>query len=197
MASQLIMIRIVDSQRKKLRDLEVSATVAVGKMLPVILRKLHVEDRADWELWLDRTRIDPGQSLLAAGVRDGCEVVLRRPVDNWRDGRVDLGHNRPALVCPDGLVVTLKDSALLIGRSAPDARPDIDMAPFDSGRLVSRRHAQIEWRGGQCLLTPNKTRNGTYVNGRLTEPGIPQALRSGDVIRFGMNGPELVLRLPA
>ncbi|HEX2910325.1 MAG TPA: FHA domain-containing protein [Chloroflexia bacterium] len=48
---------------------------------------------------------------------------------------------------------------------------------------VSRKHAEIEERGGTFYLTDLNSSNGTFVNG--TRISSPQALRTGDTIQFG------------
>lgn len=57
---------------------------------------------------------------------------------------------------------------------------------------VSRRHARIERRGDDFVLSDLGSTNGTFVAGKRVEE---QILRPGDTIRIG--GAQLVLKLPA
>jgi hypothetical protein len=52
----------------------------------------------------------------------------------------------------------------------------------DDDDTVSRRHAEIAVRGGQCLVRDLGSCNGTLVNGR---PVRRARLRRGDVLRLG------------
>jgi len=51
-------------------------------------------------------------------------------------------------------------------------------------RLVSRHHARIYRRGGQCVLEDCKSKNGTFVNGRPVR-GMHR-LQDGDEIQIAM-----------
>lgn len=62
-----------------------------------------------------------------------------------------------------------------IGRS-----PDCSIVISDE--RVSRYHAYIWNAGGQCRLTDEKSRNGTYVNGLLTRHAV---LLPGDLVSIG------------
>ncbi len=48
---------------------------------------------------------------------------------------------------------------------------------------VSRKHAEIEERGGNLIVTDLNSSNGTFVNG--TRISSPQTLRSGDTVQIG------------
>lgn len=67
---------------------------------------------------------------------------------------------------------------------------------FDPQRdeLVSRHHAGIEWDHSiprMYVLTDLLSSNGTYLNGqRVVEP---TAIKDGDVIEFGRNGPSICI----
>jgi pSer/pThr/pTyr-binding forkhead associated (FHA) protein len=76
---------------------------------------------------------------------------------------------------------------LILGRSSAAA------VHFDreDGR-VGRRHARISWKGEESTeleLEDLKSRNGTYVNGRLIT--TPVRLSPGDIIQLGAQGPEV------
>lgn len=50
-------------------------------------------------------------------------------------------------------------------------------------RGVSRRHAELRWRGGHLVLRDLESTNGTYLNGRPVTEEV--TVRGGDVIQFG------------
>jgi pSer/pThr/pTyr-binding forkhead associated (FHA) protein len=70
---------------------------------------------------------------------------------------------------------TLKPSQISIGRK------DTNTIVIQE-QTISSNHAQINFEGGQYVLTDLNSTNGTFVNGkRITK----QALRNGDLVRMG------------
>ena len=87
-----------------------------------------------------------------------------------------------------------RGSETTIGRKDPvtGIYPDVDLAPLDAQRSISRRHARIERRAGKLFLTEEiGTMNGTFVNGERLETGVPTEVRAGDRLRFGVVDLEL------
>ncbi len=98
-------------------------------------------------------------------------------------------HTAPVPVVPPGprarLVVTagpqegkvfpLQTTTMVIGR-----RDTCDVVLSDSS--VSRRHAQLEYRGGEYVLTDLGSTNGVYVNGVRVHAKV---LAPGDTIKMG------------
>lgn len=84
--------------------------------------------------------------------------------------------------------IPLDKDVALVGRASvsDNVNPDIDLAPFDLGNYVSRRHAFIVRRHGSFLIEDLDSANGTALNGaqRLV-PHTPTALKNGDKITFG------------
>ena len=77
-----------------------------------------------------------------------------------------------------GGLFPLTDTArCLIGRS-PACDIVIDIT------LVSRRHAQIVYHDEAFFATDLGSRNGTFVNGDLLQPGEERSLSHGDVLSF-------------
>ena len=65
--------------------------------------------------------------------------------------------------------------------------PDIDFTSLDNDRTLSRRHAKIsETDNGFYLREEIGTNNGTYVNGKKINKGVPVKLKDGDELRFGL-----------
>lgn len=73
-----------------------------------------------------------------------------------------------------------------IGRRDPSQNhyPELDLADYDRGH-ASRRHAVVERRGDQYVLTDVGSVNGTILNGVTLPAHRPQALREDDRIKIG------------
>jgi serine/threonine protein kinase len=73
-----------------------------------------------------------------------------------------------------------------IGRRDPSQAhfPELDLADDDRGH-ASRRHAVIERRGTQYVLTDVGSVNGTLLNGMKVPAHRPQTLQPGDRVRIG------------
>ncbi len=73
-----------------------------------------------------------------------------------------------------------------IGRRDPSQShfPELDLADYDRGH-ASRRHAVIERRGTQYVLTDVGSVNGTLLNGTKVQSHRPQTLQPGDQVRIG------------
>ncbi len=73
-----------------------------------------------------------------------------------------------------------------IGRRDPSQNhyPELDLADYDRGH-ASRRHAVIERRGDQYVVTDVGSVNGTVLNGVTLPAHRPQPLRASDRIRIG------------
>lgn len=73
-----------------------------------------------------------------------------------------------------------------IGRRDPSQNhyPELDLADYDRGH-ASRRHAVIERRGDQYVLTDVGSVNGTILNGVTLPAHRPQPLREDDRIKIG------------
>jgi hypothetical protein len=97
---------------------------------------------------------------------------------------------------PSGTEIELPAKAeITLGRfdSVTATSPDVDLAPFDTQRLTSRRHAKIlREEGGLFLFEEMGTANGTFVNGRRIATGVRTRIRDGDELRFG--GVTLLLK---
>jgi len=82
----------------------------------------------------------------------------------------------PQLIAQDGTQYPITGSVTTIGRENCDI-----ILPQDS--LISRRHAKIERRGGNLVISDMDSSNGTFVNGSRLQ--APHTLQTGDTIRVG------------
>lgn len=82
---------------------------------------------------------------------------------------------------------TIRDPS---GRLLPlAARTDVGRSANRYLRLdsqhASQRHAEVRHAGGRWVVIDTQSRNGTRVNGRRIEAGVPWALREDDRLTFG------------
>ncbi len=86
---------------------------------------------------------------------------------------------------PPTLLYVQKERAQL-GRTDPDTGifPDIDLSRFDTGRYVSRKHAEIKRDGTKFYLTANQTLNPTRVDGFVVAPGATVPLQNDARLEF-------------
>ena len=74
---------------------------------------------------------------------------------------------------------------LLVGRSA-----DSPLASHVAANLsISRSHARFDFNGRSVHLTDLGSVNGTFLNGKQVEPGVPIEVQASDVIRLGRDSP--------
>ncbi|MEM7052114.1 MAG: cyclic nucleotide-binding domain-containing protein [Acidobacteriota bacterium] len=77
----------------------------------------------------------------------------------------------------------------MIGRKDPVTGifPDVDLAPIDTQRSISRRHAKIYRRNDKLYLSEEiGTMNGTFVNQTRLVKGVPAEIKAGDEVRCGV-----------
>lgn len=84
----------------------------------------------------------------------------------------------------DALVISPKaddpTATLTVGRSN-----QCDVVLEDPEGVLSRRHAEIFFRGGAWLVTDLTSKHGTWINGNRLAPGTPAAVSPGDRLRIG------------
>ncbi len=73
-----------------------------------------------------------------------------------------------------------------IGRDPNDCQIVFDNTQFP---MVSRRHAELQWRGGQWFLHDLNSTFGTFINGQKIT--APQPFGVGSGLQFGKDGPVL------
>ena len=136
-------------------------------------------------------RLSGDVTLGDAGVLDGFILQLQQR-EVKTSGRGDV-ETRTFLQSESGEIFHLNTSKVVIGRK--DVKRgllvDLDLAPYDTGRVVSRRHAWIEKRGNGFFIIDLASTNGTKVNGKRLASREAHHLEDGDVIEFGRNGVKL------
>lgn len=130
----------------------------------------------------------PAQSTLGdASVLDGFRLQLVHEKDAPPSRKVS---TRPHLETETGQIFSLDSDTALLGRK--DVKRgvivDIDLAPIDSNKIISRKHALLENKKGDWVLTDQGSANGTWLNGHQLAARQPYPLQSGDEIMFGRNG---------
>lgn len=85
------------------------------------------------------------------------------------------------------LVFPLARLRTTLGRvdQATGMHPDIDLAPLGLGMSASRRHAEVEYVGGDFVVRDLGSRLGTCVNGEPLDAGVGHGLADGDTLTIG------------
>ena len=77
-----------------------------------------------------------------------------------------------------------------VGRRDPvtGIQPDVDLSPVDAQRTTSRRHAKVQRMegGAYSVVEEIGTMNGTFVDGVRVETGVPEPVKSGYEVQFGL-----------
>jgi CRP-like cAMP-binding protein len=90
---------------------------------------------------------------------------------------------------PSGVRFAVAQDEMTVGRPDPvtGISPDLDLSPHDTERSLSRRHAKIARNGaGVSVREEIGTANGTFVNGKRLQTGVPVQLADGDEVSFGL-----------
>ncbi len=81
-----------------------------------------------------------------------------------------------------------EQTVIVMGRSdaLSGVTPDLDLEPY-VGELagLSRRHARLTLRDGQCWIEDLNSVNWTYLNNQRLSPEQPTPLKNGDLLRLG------------
>jgi hypothetical protein len=144
------------------------------------------------ERLVDELGMEPGpelQALLVHVLQHDPDLNLAPSPD--RGERPPTDPSRGTVVAPLLRVAecdyALTQPEVLIGRRPADGSvsPDIDLAPVDRMRRVSRRHALILNKEGGRFIRDLGSLNGTSCNGVALTPYIDQPLQSGDRLSIG------------
>jgi hypothetical protein len=97
----------------------------------------------------------------------------------WRMVWISADANHP----PMALEVV---DEIVIGRSAEDSQPDLDLSVYNALELgVSRRHALLRPATDVLLVYDLDSANGTYRNGERVAQNVPQVIGHEDILSFG------------
>ncbi len=121
---------------------------------------------------------------LALALRQSLEGVTTEPQnDEVPTARVIVPQTTFAkLIHKDGTRIDIQTAEFSIGRKSEE---DLDLAPWDVGKFVSRRHAQILFRDNTWFIrSAEGARNPTRVNGIVVEAGTEVQLQEGDDVQF-------------
>ena len=136
-------------------------------------------------------RLSPDVTLREAGVLDGFILQLQqREVRNLPRSDAEA---RVFLQADSGEIFRLNTVPAVIGRKdvKRGVLVDIDLAPHDTRKLISRRHASIEKKGDRFVVIDLGSTNGTMVNGKKFISRGEHPLENGDVLEFGRDGVRL------
>ncbi len=157
-------------------------------------------------------RLSETQTLIAASVENSDHLWLAvgdqiarepngesseapAPQRAFESAEREIAVDAPSLVSPNGFIFVLGEPPISIGRASRDHKPAIDLSELDPGLAAARRHATIEIEGKTFILTPEATKNGTFLNNHEAPAGARVALVEGDEIQFGFKGPKLIFRV--
>ena len=79
------------------------------------------------------------------------------------------------------------ERAIHLGRIDPtaDIFPEIDLSKHNPTKQISRRHARILKQNEAIFVEDLGSINGTYINGQILTPYLPQPLNNGDILQLG------------
>ncbi|HET6847100.1 MAG TPA: FHA domain-containing protein [Anaerolineales bacterium] len=129
--------------------------------------------------------IPPDATLGELGIRDGQHLRLTRQGPGMR-AQVSRAH--AYLRTQSGEMLPLESNSVILGRKdlKQEGPLDIDLASYDPGWVISRRHASIGRDGANYYLLDLESTNGTKVNGEVCVPGRKMPLKNGDQIVCGL-----------
>jgi hypothetical protein len=97
----------------------------------------------------------------------------------------------PGLLFPWGYLPVRPGQPLQIGRGRDNPVP-----AFEAHGNLSRLHARIECTPEGLSVTDLRSTNGTFLNGRRLDPGVPTPAQPGDLIRFAATLEAIVDEAP-
>ena len=144
------------------------------------LARLHPEVALHMMRRLSRRLSESYETLQAIDAGDDTSPPVEAPA----------AHGKPRIVLDSGAAEfpLWTGPEAMVGRPDPPSGfiPEINLAPHDSHRSLSRRHALIFRKGDDFFVREEAgVRNGTTVNGQKLETGVPAKIKNGDEICFG------------
>ena len=139
----------------------------------------------------------PQTAQLSADLSSGT-LTLEDVYSRMKDGKGIRGTAQPAapggtlrLVAVNGpsrleLPVTKDD--FVIGKKA-----ELCDGVVSFNKMISRTHCKICRRNGQYTITDLQSANGTYVNRVRLQPGRPQPVKNGDMVRLANSDFQILI----
>jgi eukaryotic-like serine/threonine-protein kinase len=114
----------------------------------------------------------PGVHKVSVGTPAGTEKWSARPAIAY----IDVEHSGKRI---DRFPMT--SESILVGRL-----PICDLHLETGDKLISKRHCEIRWQGGEMLVRDLHSTNKTYMNDVALDPDIPFSWPSGVPVRLGV-----------
>lgn len=131
----------------------------------------------------DKRVVLPGETLGEARIANGDFLEIIQSADA---GSLEVSSG--ALIrFSNGQTVPLIAQKNLIGRKSPVYKVDVDLTDVDDARVVSKKHATIEFSDGKFFITDHGSTNGTRVNGQPLRREEPHELLDQDLLELGGN----------
>lgn len=215
--SQRLFVTIASRESKERVLLELPADQPLQAMQSDLVqvlgwKELSAHSAGDFRLETEDGQAMPmNQSLLEAGVSSSdllYLVAVPKEADGGKSAAKAGGSSdapesltakllsQPHFEGPSGFILLLGEPPILIGRGGKGIKPDINLSEWDPKVLASRRHAVLQKSKNDYLLLPEKTTNGTFLNGVEMPASQAAVLHDGDRIQFGFQGLELIFRAP-
>jgi hypothetical protein len=196
MSYAVVTLEIPPKQRV---DLALPLNVPNHVLAPAIAKALELPDTGEGVYLLSVktengiVRLSSETNLAEAGILDGAILQIQRRAGTPGALNAPESTAQAYLQAESGESFPLGADPAVIGRR--DAKRgvlvQIDLTPFDAGKIVSRRHAVIEQQAGRFVIVDQDSVNGTWVNGQRLSPHQPYPLQNDDVIIFGRNGVQM------
>ena len=167
--------------------LDVPSRDVAAKIVRDLSETIRRSDRFELYIKTGRTdkRIPPESTLGELGLRDGqCLRLVRES----GAPPAEPGKAYAYLRTLTGHLLPLETANVIIGRKdlMYQVPLDLDLAMYDPGYAVSRRHAAIGRESSTCYVMDLKSTNGTRLNGKTIVPGRKIPLKDGDILEFGL-----------
>jgi hypothetical protein len=177
----------VEYAQQKRRDLALPVNVRCQVLANALVRALEQPAGESYSLALQTAEgirsLPPNACLYDLGILCGAALVLQTA----EHGAV-LPQGSACFRTANGSLLPLAAAEISVGRSDPahGIFADLDLSPYDLRKYTSRRHAVVECRDGDTLLTDVGSSHGTFVNGKRLGLREPCRLQDGDTVEFGL-----------